>query len=319
MTQRRNSVFVGNIPYDASEEQLTEIFSEVGPVVSFRLLFDRATGKPRGYGFCEYRDVETARSAKRNLNGREMNGRQLRVDEADKSNSGGSMPPNNPHQPMGAPPTMMHQAPVPQQAPPQNPATAALTQSLSGIKSALEGMPKEKLYQVMWEFKQIVTQNPHQARQILSNNPKLSWILLQGQLMLGMISPSVMAQLVPGMQQPAPPQQQQQQQPQPVPQQPMYAAPPQQPAPPPQQPPMYAGGTAAPQQQPAPPPQQPPMYSTTNAAPAQSQDQMLQQQQLLQQVLSLTPQQIAQLPPHQREQVKQLQEQARAARAQQQR
>uniref|UniRef100_A0A3B5MRC1 Cleavage stimulation factor, 3' pre-RNA, subunit 2 n=1 Tax=Xiphophorus couchianus TaxID=32473 RepID=A0A3B5MRC1_9TELE len=54
------SVFVGNIPYEATEEQLKDIFSEVGLVVSFRLVYDRETGKPKGYGFCEYQDQETA-------------------------------------------------------------------------------------------------------------------------------------------------------------------------------------------------------------------------------------------------------------------
>uniref|UniRef100_A0A8C9SKK5 Cleavage stimulation factor, 3' pre-RNA, subunit 2 n=1 Tax=Scleropages formosus TaxID=113540 RepID=A0A8C9SKK5_SCLFO len=53
------SVFVGNIPYEATEEQLKDIFSEVGLVVSFRLVYDRETGKPKGYGFCEYQDQET--------------------------------------------------------------------------------------------------------------------------------------------------------------------------------------------------------------------------------------------------------------------
>jgi RNA recognition motif-containing protein len=44
-----------------------------------RLVNDKDTGKPRGFGFCEYRDGETALSAMRNLNGREINGRPLRV------------------------------------------------------------------------------------------------------------------------------------------------------------------------------------------------------------------------------------------------
>ena len=48
----------------------------------FRLVFDRETGKPKGYGFCEYKDQETALSAMRNLNGYELNGRALRVDSA---------------------------------------------------------------------------------------------------------------------------------------------------------------------------------------------------------------------------------------------
>ncbi|KRY15422.1 Cleavage stimulation factor subunit 2, partial [Trichinella patagoniensis] len=79
----RNWCFaVGNISYDATEEELKEIFSQVGPVVGFRLVFDRETGKPKGYGFCEYLDQETALSAQRNLCNYEFHGRPLRVDAA---------------------------------------------------------------------------------------------------------------------------------------------------------------------------------------------------------------------------------------------
>jgi cleavage stimulation factor subunit 2 len=62
-------VFIGNIPFDLSEEQLIDIFKEVGPITNFRLMFDKDTGKPRGFAFCEYSDPETAGSAIRNLNG----------------------------------------------------------------------------------------------------------------------------------------------------------------------------------------------------------------------------------------------------------
>lgn len=47
-----------------------------------RIVYDRETGKPKGYGFCEYRDQETALCAMRNLNGHEIAGRTLRVDNA---------------------------------------------------------------------------------------------------------------------------------------------------------------------------------------------------------------------------------------------
>lgn len=54
----------------------------------FRLVVDRETGKPKGYGFCEYKDEETALSARRNLQGYEINGRQLRVDFAENDKGG---------------------------------------------------------------------------------------------------------------------------------------------------------------------------------------------------------------------------------------
>jgi cleavage stimulation factor subunit 2 len=78
---------VGNIPYDATDQQLIEIFNRVGNVVNFRLVHDRDTGRPKGYGFCEFRDPETAQSAIRNLNNYDFHGRPLRVDYADDDKS----------------------------------------------------------------------------------------------------------------------------------------------------------------------------------------------------------------------------------------
>lgn len=45
---------VGNLPYDINEEEVVRIFSEVGPVKDFRMNFDKQSGKPKGYGFCEF-------------------------------------------------------------------------------------------------------------------------------------------------------------------------------------------------------------------------------------------------------------------------
>jgi cleavage stimulation factor subunit 2 len=83
-TVNRNcTLFVGNIPYEATEEELRNIFSRVGPVVSIRLMYDKDSRQPKGYGFCEYRDIETAYSCMRNLANVEYNGRPMRVDWAD--------------------------------------------------------------------------------------------------------------------------------------------------------------------------------------------------------------------------------------------
>lgn len=87
------SVFVGNIPYDATEATLGELFAEAGPVRELRLVADRDSGKLRGYGFVEYDDYATAMSAVRNLNGREYNGRALRVDHAETMAMGGGKQP----------------------------------------------------------------------------------------------------------------------------------------------------------------------------------------------------------------------------------
>lgn len=78
------SLTVGNIPYDQTEEQLSDLFSQAGRVVDFRLVMDQETGKPKGYGFCQFEDAETAASALRNMNGVELGGRSLRLDYGNK-------------------------------------------------------------------------------------------------------------------------------------------------------------------------------------------------------------------------------------------
>ena len=73
------AVFVGNIPFHASEEELRDACELIGPIRSLRLAADPATGKRKGYAFVEYPDDETARSACRNLHGHNLRGRELRV------------------------------------------------------------------------------------------------------------------------------------------------------------------------------------------------------------------------------------------------
>lgn len=63
---------VGNIAYEATEEELIILCREIGPVVSLRLVFDKDTGKPKGYGQCEYADEATVQRAVRDLNGRDV-------------------------------------------------------------------------------------------------------------------------------------------------------------------------------------------------------------------------------------------------------
>lgn len=73
-------IYVGSIPYDQTEEQILDIFRSVGPVVNFRLVFDKDSGKSKGFGFVEYHDAETAASAVRNLNNYPIGARNLKVD-----------------------------------------------------------------------------------------------------------------------------------------------------------------------------------------------------------------------------------------------
>ena len=75
-------LFVGNLPYDATEADLREHFSAVGPLSYVYLPTDRETGKPRGFAFIEYADRAQAEEAIRRFNNQLLKGRPIAVNEA---------------------------------------------------------------------------------------------------------------------------------------------------------------------------------------------------------------------------------------------
>mmetsp|Transcript_9634 Transcript_9634/g.16704 ORF Transcript_9634/g.16704 Transcript_9634/m.16704 type:complete len:327 (+) Transcript_9634:38-1018(+) len=77
------TVFVGNIPYDATEDDVRGHLAQGGKVESFRMVFDKETLQPKGYGFCDFSDPDTAINAIKILSEKECNGRKLRLDLAD--------------------------------------------------------------------------------------------------------------------------------------------------------------------------------------------------------------------------------------------
>ena len=75
-------MFVGNLSYETSRQDLENVFSAVGQVVDAILPVDRATDRPRGFAFVEFSDPEVAAKAIEQLDGTELGGRTLRVSEA---------------------------------------------------------------------------------------------------------------------------------------------------------------------------------------------------------------------------------------------
>ncbi|MDR0433864.1 MAG: RNA-binding protein [Gracilibacteraceae bacterium] len=75
------TLYVGNLPWSATPEELTEYFGQYGNVVSSRIITDRETGRSRGFGFVEVEDDDAERLAEE-LNGKDYNGRALTVNEA---------------------------------------------------------------------------------------------------------------------------------------------------------------------------------------------------------------------------------------------
>ena len=83
-------LYVGNLPFTAEDSQIRDLFSEGGRTVTeVKLVTDRDTGRPRGFGFVEMGSREDADGAVRDLNGREFGGRALTVNEAKERTGGG--------------------------------------------------------------------------------------------------------------------------------------------------------------------------------------------------------------------------------------
>lgn len=88
------NIYVGNLSPEVSEDDLREAFETHGQVSSAKVIKDRFTGEPRGFGFIEMPDSEEAKSAMEGLNGTELKGKAIMVNEAraktDKRRRGGS-------------------------------------------------------------------------------------------------------------------------------------------------------------------------------------------------------------------------------------
>jgi RNA recognition motif-containing protein len=75
-------LYVGNLSYNSTEDTLRNLFSEFGSVASAKIIFNRDTGESKGFGFVEMGSDDEASAAIAGVNGRDFEGRQLRVNEA---------------------------------------------------------------------------------------------------------------------------------------------------------------------------------------------------------------------------------------------
>lgn len=76
------NIYVGNLPFSTNSTELEELFSEYGSVERAQVISDRETGRSRGFGFVEMADDSEAQNAIEALNGKDFEGRQLRVNVA---------------------------------------------------------------------------------------------------------------------------------------------------------------------------------------------------------------------------------------------
>jgi cold-inducible RNA-binding protein len=79
-----NRLYVGNLAYETTEESLREAFAQYGDIAEIKVILDRDTGRSRGFAFVEMQTQEGANAAVENLNGAMVDGRPLRVNEAEE-------------------------------------------------------------------------------------------------------------------------------------------------------------------------------------------------------------------------------------------
>ena len=232
-------------------------------------MYDKDTGRPKGFGFAEFSDADAAASAVRNLNDFDLMGRKLRVDWSNDGGTGDAAP-------TGYVANGQAEAPPPQQSSslPPLPPGAELQPSLTcpdAISRTLVTLPPAQLLDILSQMRGLVMSDPVKATDLLQQAPQLSYAIFQALLLLDVVNTTVLASIIEQGNAPA------------------------QPAPP------GAAGLGG-----LPPPPPPaasavPQYAPP-AAPAPAQPQT-NQEELLKAVMAMTPEQINALPLEHRGQI----------------
>jgi cleavage stimulation factor subunit 2 len=279
-----------------SEEEIVHMLSSAGTVTKFRLMTNPDTGKPKGFGFADFSDADSAASAVRNLNDHEIQGRKIRVDWP-HNNEKDSVPQDYTQVtsndmvggPPGGPPAL-----------PPLPPGVDLPPNLKcadAISNTLKTLPPPQLLDILSQMKSLTMSDPETAKRLMKEAPQLAYAVFQALVLMNLVDPNVLATVVEQNIQASSQQiPLQQQQPPTIPQQqqppPQYGYPP---------PPQMQNRTVPTPQQYAPPPQVPQPQAPPGMSP--------EQRQMLEQVMQLDQRTIDSLPPNERMQIMQLRQQ----------
>lgn len=168
-SQLKHDIFVGNLAFNTTEEQLHQTFSEIGRVIKVRLVTDVETGKPRGFAFVEFEDPQAALSAIRNMNEYELNGRRLRVNFSNSS-----------HLEALAGKLGMDLSQTQRSSGSSGTSTAQHVHGAgtNAVADALKSMSEAEMYDVAAKMKEIADRDPDEARRLLAGHPQLPEAML---------------------------------------------------------------------------------------------------------------------------------------------
>lgn len=179
---QKHDIFVGNLAFSTTEEQLHQAFSEIGRIVKVRMVTDLETGKPRGFCFIEFEDPQDALSAIRNMNEYELNGRKIRVNFSNSSHletlAGKlGMDMKRPDRDISSATTAV----IPSRS------RTAAESGTNAVVNALKNMNKGEIYDILKKLKEIADDDPDEARKIISGHPQLPEAILHLMSQLDMI------------------------------------------------------------------------------------------------------------------------------------
>eukprot|EP00929_Paragymnodinium_shiwhaense_P116976 TRINITY_DN8705_c0_g2_i1.p1 TRINITY_DN8705_c0_g2~~TRINITY_DN8705_c0_g2_i1.p1 ORF type:complete len:380 (-),score=127.87 TRINITY_DN8705_c0_g2_i1:132-1271(-) len=199
------SIFVGNLPYDANEDDMKDIFSRAGQVTSVRIAVDRDTKMPRGFAFIDFSDAKGAQAAMETLTGHDYNGRKLRIDTAERD--GGMRGMDGPSGPGGRGPAQLGRGPPdPMPMPPPMPTVADKMaqlkeqEALEKAKAAaqeeadrgelariMETLSPTQLLQIVGDMQRLAVSAPEVARALLVDNMQLALALEHAEFLVGLL------------------------------------------------------------------------------------------------------------------------------------
>jgi len=170
-------VYVGHVPFDLTEEQIEDIFKSAGPVQQTRLVFDRATGKSKGFAFVQYFEPESAASAVRNLDNYKVGNMHLKVNY-----SSGKFPGNN------------------------SGSGSSGKKSGSGsdddtgvvpeIVNIVSGIPPPQKLELLGELRALIESDRGKLQLLLDQNPQLAYAIVQSMFELGKIDGPAASSLI---------------------------------------------------------------------------------------------------------------------------
>ncbi|KAK7603654.1 hypothetical protein V9T40_003653 [Parthenolecanium corni] len=165
-------VFVSNIPLEIPEDKLKDLFGKIGPILSFKLIYDKESGKSRGCAVCEYKEQDLALTAMKTLNNVELGGRNLKVDHALNEKSRLEMI------------SVMQGNPISE-------TNNASEKTPETISKAVASLPPEQMFELLKQMKQCVQNNAAEAKNMLLQNPQLAYALLQALVVMRIVDPQV--------------------------------------------------------------------------------------------------------------------------------